>query len=325
MGNNKSLFCLTCDDEKTSSILSSNINNNDICSLKHHPQTGYEVPAYHSKSQNSDMRNKEEESKSKDEFLSSVFFSFKTEDNNNKTFYSFVPSKSFSKSGSEEMRTSNLLKSSNFRSNLMENVFKLISAGYDDYECIYNNPKSELGLRIYLKSYTRLKSRINIFRTEYFAPCPPVEYLEFANNVQIQKELDHAAEKYFVVKNINNYTDLLYLSYKKTIITSPRDFLYIKAHGEICHNDQTYYCIVGKSIEIEDFPKNQDIIRCEIINSGYVIEGREGGSLIRTYSEFDFKINVPLFIVKNFSVSESKKFVENSIAKLKEVRRNQRI
>ena len=125
MGNNKSLFCLTCDDEKTSSILSSNINNNDICSLKHHPQTGYEVPAYHSKSQNSDMRNKEEESKSKDEFLSSVFFSFKTEDNNNKTFYSFVPSKSFSKSGSEEMRTSNLLKSSNFRSNLMENVFKL--------------------------------------------------------------------------------------------------------------------------------------------------------------------------------------------------------
>ena len=323
MGNNKSLFCLTCDDEKTSSILSSNKNNNDLCSLKQ-PQTGYEIPAYHSKSQNSDFRNisqnKEEESKSKDEFLSSVFFSFKTEDNNNKTFYSFIPSKSFSKSVSEEMRTSsNLRKSSHFRSNLMENVFKLISAGYDDYECIYNNSKSEIGLRIHLKSYMRLKSRINIFRTEYFAPCPPVEYLEFAKNLKIQKELDHAAEKYFVVKNINAYTDLLYLSYKKTIITSPRDFLYIKAHGEICHNDQTYYCIVGKSIEIEDFPKDQDTIRCEIINSGYVIEAREGGCLIRTYSEFDFKINVPLFIVKNFSVAESKKFVENSIAKLKEV------
>jgi len=326
MGNNKSLFCLTCFDEKNSSFIAGNTNSS---SNLNHPQTEYEVPSHpligSPKQADSKIFNiilNDEEQKSKDERFSSVFFSFKTEDRPKTTsFFSFPPERSFDKSIKEEdrLRSSTFMKSSHFSTNLLENVFKLISNGYEDYENIYNDPKSEMKLKIYMKSYMRAKSRINIFRTEFIAPCLPKEFIDFANNIEIQKQLDTSAESYHVVKHLNERTDILYLSYKKTIITSPRDFLYLKTSGELTHNNNNYHCIVGKSIEMEEFHSDPNTIRCEIINSGYAIQVCGQGSLVRTYSEFDFKINIPLFIVKNFSVSESRKFVENTIAKLKQI------
>ena len=334
MGSNssKSLFCLTCFDEKKDSI----IHSSTLPPMKL-PCKEYEIESFYSlnasyfrenhKTISYHAHKEEEKIANNDSFLS---FKNINDDEQNKaktnSFFSFTsPDRSIVKSmmsSEEKLKNSNfMMKSSQFRCGfLLENIFKLISSTYDGFDLIYNDTKSDMKLKIYLKSYIKGKSRINIFRTEYLAPCSAKEYLNFANNIEVQKALDTTSENYYIVKKISEKTDILYLSYKKTIITSPRDFLYLKTHGEYTFNNQNYYCIVGKSIELEEFQVIEDTIRCEIINSGYVIEGlNQGNSLIKTYSEFDFKINIPLFLVKNFSISESRKFVENSIAKLKEI------
>lgn len=326
MGN-KSFLCLSCLNEKHESFIESSKKS----SIINAPLSQIEIdPLNNKKNTEKIMTKLEEESKIKEEINNkSLYLSFKNGNTDNiqeeksktTSFFSIAPDQSFVKSikDDEKFRISCFTRSSNYRIAHLENIYKLISAEYNDFEQIYDDNKSELKLKIYLKSYIRAQSRINIFRTEYIAPCSPKEYVSFANNLEIQKELDHAANQYYVVKKINEKTEILYLSYKKTIITSPRDFLYLKTHGEIQKDNKKFYCILGRSIDLEEFGWIEGNIRCEIINSGYVIEEYEGKSLIRTYSEFDFKLNVPLFIVKTFSISESKKFVNNSIQKLKEI------
>ena len=307
MGNNL-FFCLGCLDKKREPSVHTSTINHAI----NFPKSQYEIDPHFVK---------EEEHKT------SVFISFNinSEENLNKTlsFYSLPHEKSMIKSIKEEQnsRNSNFLRNSSlFRtSNLFESFFLLISSLYEGFELLFSDEKSSMKLKIYLKSYMKNKSRINIFRTEFFAPSSSQEFFEFSNNIELQKTLDTTAEKYHILKKLNEKNEILYLSYKKTIITSPRDFVYLKTYGEFMKNNRSFYCIVGKSVEFEEFPCVENTIRCEILNSGYLIENKEEGCFIKTYSEFDFKINVPLFIVKNFSVGESRKFVENSIKKLKEV------
>lgn len=191
---------------------------------------------------------------------------------------------------------------------------------YDHYENIYTDTKSPLKMKIHLLSYKNKNScRINKLRTEFFAPCSAKTYINIANDLEIQKQLDTYCDQYKVLEQ-DEEKKLLYISYRKTVFTSPRDFTYVKIIKNIQKNGKNYWCDAARSLELSHFPPHQNIIRCEILKSGHMIEDiNENKCLVKIYSECDFKIDLPLFIIRNFSSLEMKKFIEKVLRKLKEV------
>jgi len=197
---------------------------------------------------------------------------------------------------------------------------------YDNYENIYKDTTSPLKMQIHFFSYKSTKNqRINKFRTEFIAPCKAVEYISIANNLEIQKLLDTYCEEYKIIESLGENIKLYYLSYRKNFICSPRDFIYLKLTKQIEKNGKKYWCDAAKSIESDKHPPINKTIRCQIIKSGLLIEdlSDENGPKckVRIYSECDFKIDLPLFVVRNFSASEMKKFIEKSLMKIKQIYR----
>ncbi len=79
---------------------------------------------------------------------------------------------------------------------------------------------------------------------------------------------------------------------------------------------------VSKSVLDERYPPKKNFVRAETICSGHYVENvkdRVNYCFVRSRSECDFKVNVPLFLVKNFSVGELRKYFEKSIKRIIEL------
>lgn len=115
-------------------------------------------------------------------------------------------------------------------------------------------------------------------------------------------------------------TAVIYLSYRKTIVSSARDFVYLKHWGEVKRGSKNFFCDISRSIVHPKFPIKKGCIRGDIIYSGHVIEDlADGTSFCKMYSECDFKANIPTFISKSFSKDEMKKYTERCIERIKEL------
>lgn len=195
---------------------------------------------------------------------------------------------------------------------------------YLNYENIYNDTSSALKMQIHLISYKSQRNhRINKFRTEFIAPCTAEQYILTANNLDLQKSLDTYCDQYSVLESLEPNSNLLYLSYRKTLVSSPRDFVYLKLVRQIERNGKKYWCDAARSVENDICPAKNKIIRCDIIKSGHLIEDLSDGTgpkcRVRIYSECDFKIDLPLFVIRNFSSSEMRRFIEKTLRKIKEI------
>mmetsp|Transcript_70325 Transcript_70325/g.81962 ORF Transcript_70325/g.81962 Transcript_70325/m.81962 type:complete len:114 (-) Transcript_70325:200-541(-) len=107
---------------------------------------------------------------------------------------------------------------------------------------------------------------------------------------------------------------------KKQMIASARDIVYVKAVKKIAPDT---FADASVSINYPDIPPRENYVRCEFIASGHIIklvserDSSEPLSLVKMYSESDFKVNVPLFMAKTFASSSIKKHIEGYIKRIK--------
>ena len=205
-------------------------------------------------------------------------------------------------------------------------VIELNDSSFDSYERIYEEKKVPHKLKIHVHSYINTeKHRVNKTRSEWYVPCTPEQFIKFMNNVPEQNKLDNKASMsdFRVIDNFNKANDkehmILYLAYKKMIATSARDFIYLKHVRKI--NDGTW-CDASTSIDHPEFPVHKNKIRGQIILSGHVArevidtQTNKTRTVIRLYSEIDFKANIPLIMAKKYTISEMKKYIEKCILRL---------
>lgn len=211
----------------------------------------------------------------------------------------------------------------NFLKELLDNIYELNTADLKNFELILNEKDSNHKMKIYYMNYTSPeKNKINIFRTEFIVPCSPEFFVKFMNDIEEQTKLDFLLDKYYIAENYKEETNVIYLSYKKTMISSARDFIYLKHWGKIEKNGYTFWCDTSRSIEHTSYPSYKNVIRGDIIYSGHVVsllDKEKNLSFCRMYSECDFKANVPTFLSKSFSKDEMKKYTERCINRIIEL------
>jgi hypothetical protein len=199
---------------------------------------------------------------------------------------------------------------------MIERVYLANKSSFNEYEQIYEDKKSELHLQIFMKTYASdSKAKINIFRSEFEMPCSAEHFIRFMNDVPLQQKLDSNVDQFYVAEKVANYEDavILYLSYKKVLTASSREFVYFKRIENI---RQGVWCDASRSIEYPSkFPETKDKVRGSIILSGHTVEDMETDDgrrrcRVRMYTENDFKFNMPVFLSKTFSIKEMKNYSE---------------
>lgn len=198
------------------------------------------------------------------------------------------------------------------------------------FEKVFEDERNPHHLKIFLKSYViEKRTRINIVRSEWLAPCKPEELLEIMNNIEEQKKIANGSidqffsyESFGDAKNFN----LMYLKYKRILMASPRDFVYLKCCS-VVNREKNAWVDCSVSVNDDRFPEIKgETVRGNIIISGTYLEEVGGEELVGTkvisYSEIDFKLNLPLGLTKPTTVSEFKRYVEKTCEIVKNSNKN---
>ena len=208
---------------------------------------------------------------------------------------------------------------------LFEEVIHRVLASFDGFERIFEDLKSKHHLVMYMTSELDIdKNRIFTYRTEWIAPCEPEYLMGFLNDYQEQLRLsDGKMEEYYPIKTFgskNNFS-IVYLKYKKVLTYSPRDFCYLKC-AQLIDEGRNIWIDCSQSISNELLPEYDDIERGNILLHGYYIEpiciDGQNFSKVRFYSQIDFKISIPLFLSKTFSIMEMKKYVQRCYERIEQ-------
>jgi len=206
---------------------------------------------------------------------------------------------------------------------LIEKVREANEEKLEGFDKIYEDYTNDYRLQIFMKTYvSKEKNRINIFRNQFIVPCSPETFLRFMNNIPEQTKIDTHLDKFYIAKELKTDINVLYLSYKKVLISAPRELIYLKAIRQI-DKEKDVWCDASQSIQFEGFPIKKEMVRGEIILSGHMVcpvEEDPEKSIVRLYSECDFKTNVPIFMSKSFSINEMKRYTGECIKKIKEIK-----
>ena len=208
-------------------------------------------------------------------------------------------------------------------------VAEINSSDYSkDFEKIYEEKEEEHKLKIYLSSYTTPeKHRVNKVRAEFYVPVTPAQFLKFMGDVSEQWAIDDGTlENLYPIAVLNDESEqshiVYYLSHKKQMIASARDFVYIRTVKKL---DEDTYADSSVSVDYPGFPATNDRTRCELKAEGHLVKlvsGKDGEkplSLVRMCSESDFKITMPLFMAKKLTQASVQSSVERCIQRLKEL------
>jgi hypothetical protein len=123
------------------------------------------------------------------------------------------------------------------------------------------------------------------------------------NDYSLQQRLDSNIDQYKMLELITNNARVNYLSYKKVLIVSPRDFVYLK-YSNSWENE---YWDLSFSVPYELVPNK---VRGEIILSACKVTEGEEGITVQVYSEVDMKLTVNPKITKNQAINEIRKYVD---------------
>jgi hypothetical protein len=199
----------------------------------------------------------------------------------------------------------------------------------ENFEKIYEEKKLDNALKIYLTTYVNSDNhRVSKTISEWYVNCSPEQFIRFMNNMDEQKKLDTQMDEFKTVdtlfSNDSQFYSVIYLSYKKMWPVSARDFIYVKHYRKV---DENTWCDVSKSIDYQDYPEFKEKVRCEILLSGHraVLVPSEDPlakikrSKIRLFSETNVKTNIPVNVVKMFSTSQMKTYIEKCGKRLKEL------
>ena len=205
-------------------------------------------------------------------------------------------------------------------SEIIQNLQTKVKTELTDYEKVYEEKKHPHNLRIFLKSHViDKKTRVSMVRSEWIAPCEPEKLLEIMNDIDQQKKISiSSVDQFYAYENFGTLKNhqLMYLRYKKMLTTSPRDFVYLKCFTLI-DKEKNIWVDCSKSISDDRYPEIKgETVRGEIHISGSYIEAFDNGGLkhskVISYSEIDFKLNIPLILTKPTTVAEFRKYVERT-------------
>lgn len=207
---------------------------------------------------------------------------------------------------------------------IIEEMYEKSIASYDDWEKTCDEPAKPHKLKLYLKSYVKEnRNRVNIMRLEYIAPCSAKELIQFQNSVEesrkmIAKNLDSL--EVFREYGPENCYKLMHSKYKKILTASPRDFVYMKHFRQIEKNGKIYWVEISHSIDAETHPVTPQFIRGDVILSGQIAEDiNDKECFVRTWIEVDFRISLPLFLMKTASTMEMKSWIDKCDERLREI------
>ena len=229
----------------------------------------------------------------------------------------------------EDPRTQrdSVLKLEKFYENNIKNLFSEIidkvQSSFDGFEKIHEDLKSSHGLVMHMRSeLDKDKNRIFTYRTEWTAPCDPKFLMDLLNDYQEQIKLsDNKMDDYYPIKTFGAQENfhIVYLKYKKVLTYSQRDFCYLKC-WQCVDKEKNIWIDCAQSISNELLPEYEDIVRGNILLNGYYIEeilvNGQTHSKVRFYSQVDFKVSLPVFVSKSFSVLEMKKYVQRFVDKI---------
>ena len=132
------------------------------------------------------------------------------------------------------------------------------------------------------------------------------------NNFELQKQFDQNIDDYMAQKQIDEKTKVIYLSYRRILIVSPRDFVYIRynfSHG------QEHWSV---ATSIPDSENESGKVRGEIILTVSKVVPTEDGIQVTVYSQVDTKIaSLKPELAKNRGITEIKKYLDRTYQHIK--------
>ncbi|EAR93766.2 hypothetical protein TTHERM_00399380 (macronuclear) [Tetrahymena thermophila SB210] len=198
----------------------------------------------------------------------------------------------------------------------MENLTNILNKDYQEEGYTLENNKSETDdsgfySQVYLKPTEDGKYKYFKIRTEYnLYNCTAREYLQFTTDPIRSMQNNPSIDAFNHVACHDDY-HIIYILYKKVLICSPRDFIYLKYNKQI---DNNTYISVQFSFETSEFPQYQGKERGIIVLSGSIITEEldsNGNKFIKlsNYAESNLKLTVQHKLMKTSTVKEVSKFI----------------
>lgn len=124
------------------------------------------------------------------------------------------------------------------------------------------------------------------------------------NNYELQKKFDVNIDSYECQDKLDEGTKIMYLAYKKILIVSPRDFVYIRYNFK---KDDEYW-VVATSIPDSKIAVGKE--RGTIILTVTRAIEKDGKLFLTVYSQVDMKMPVKASAAKVRGVTEIKKYLD---------------
>ena len=192
---------------------------------------------------------------------------------------------------------------------------------YSGFEMLHKAKTEEHKLSIYYDHIQKPNSQTIIrLLWSWIAPCSADKFIQFNSDFEQQRKVDVTTESAEEIEEIyasetESYV-INYLSYKRVLISSPRDLVYLKHLRKL---GQGEWAEASVSIKHEDFPEFKDRTRSEILCAGSLVSEMVSGDacVVKCYSEIDFKANIPSFVAKSFIKLSLNNYVTRCISTLK--------
>ncbi|KAL4467451.1 hypothetical protein ABPG72_000661 [Tetrahymena utriculariae] len=198
----------------------------------------------------------------------------------------------------------------------IENLTNLLNKDYqvDGYTLEHNKRETDdsgFYSQVYLKPTEDGKYKYFKIRTEYnLYNCTAKEYLQFTSDPIKSMQSNPSIDAFNHVACHDDY-HIIYILYKKVLICSPRDFIYLKYNKQI---DNNTYISVQFSFETSEFPQYQGKERGIIVLSGSIITEEldsNGNKFIKlsNFAESNLKLTIQHKLMKTSTVKELSKFI----------------
>lgn len=207
---------------------------------------------------------------------------------------------------------------------IIDTLSTKINESYEGWEKLCDYAEKPHKLKMFLKSYVKEnKNRVSIMRLEYIASCTAEQFIKFQNDIDesrsmLSKNLDFLEA--FKEFGHEKCYKLMYSRYKKILMASSRDFVYIKHYRKINKDSENYWLEYSKSIEDEKHPEYPENVRGNVVLSGQIAQDIGNGKcLVKNYTEIDFRFSLPLLVTKPASLIEMRSYVEKCEERFKEL------
>ncbi len=155
------------------------------------------------------------------------------------------------------------------------------------------------------------EGRTNVFKYFFTFPTDYETYEAISSDFELQKKFDPNIDEFRkILETPEGDAKLVYLSYKKVLMMSSRDFEYVRY---VFRKDNQYWNLCVSDMSREEV-KNR--VRGEMLLTVTRIVERQGHIDVSVSSQVDMKIPIKLEIAKNRGFAEIRKYLDKVYAHL---------